>query len=132
MSHDPKALQQLLTAAAPPDLALAFKPMFGGILAYLDGKAFASLSDMGLALKAGPALMAALLAEPGARPLRYRPDDPPSKSYVLAPEAMLTDRDALRGWIARAAADLAKTGTRGATKKARAAPGPFAAKPGQS
>ena len=109
MSHDPKALQQLLAAAAPPDLPLTFKPMFGGILAYADGRAFASLSDVGLALKASPALMAALLAEPGAAPLRYSPGDPPSKSYVLAPEPMLSDREALRGWIVRAAADLAKT-----------------------
>ena len=34
MTHDPKALQAILSEAAPPDLALVFKPMFGGILAY--------------------------------------------------------------------------------------------------
>lgn len=48
MAHDPKALQGILTDAAPPDLDIAFRPMFGGIFAYADGKPFASLSDVGL------------------------------------------------------------------------------------
>ena len=106
MAHDPKRLRDIMADAAPPELELAFRPMFGGIMAYADGKPFASLSDAGLALKAKGPLMAAFLAEEGARPLRYRPEDRPSKSYVLVPEAMLDDRDALQGWIARAAASL--------------------------
>lgn len=107
MAHDPKHLQTLLAAAAPPDLELAFRPMFGGIMGYAEGKAFASLSDVGLALKAAGADHAALLALPGAAPLRYAPDQPPSKSYVLVPPALLADPDALRPWIARSAAGLA-------------------------
>ena len=103
MAHDPKKLQQILADAAPPDLELNFRPMFGGILAYAEGKTFASLSDVGLALKATGPLFAEFLEAPGAAPLRYEPDDPPSKSYVLVPESMLADRAALRGWIARAA-----------------------------
>jgi hypothetical protein len=43
VEHDPKHLQAVMQQAAPPDLDLSFRPMFGGILAYLDGKAFASL-----------------------------------------------------------------------------------------
>ena len=106
MPHDPKRLREIMADAAPPELELAFRPMFGGIMAYAEGKPFASLSNVGLALKAKGPLFAELLAAPGAAPLRYEPNAPPSKSYVLVPEAMLADRDALRDWIARAAAVL--------------------------
>ncbi|MFI4966482.1 MAG: TfoX/Sxy family protein [Caulobacterales bacterium] len=107
MAHDPKVLEAILSDAAPPDLELLFKPMFGGILAYAHGKPLASLSDVGLAVKASGPLNAELLATPGAAPLRYEPDAPPSKTYVVAPAAMLNDRDALRAWIVKAAASLA-------------------------
>lgn len=106
MPHDPKILQAQLSSAAPPDLDLAFRPMFGGIMAYADGKAFASLSDVGLALKLSGDDYAALLAAPGASALQYTPDMPPSKSYVVVPDAWLDDRDRLRPWIARGAANL--------------------------
>jgi TfoX/Sxy family transcriptional regulator of competence genes len=107
MAHDPKALQILLAAAAPPDLELLFKPMFGGILAYACGKPLASLSDVGLALKASGALNAEFLSVPGAVALRYEPDAPPSKTYVVVPPTVLADREALRGWIVKAVAGLA-------------------------
>jgi TfoX/Sxy family transcriptional regulator of competence genes len=106
MPYDPKCLREIMTDAAPPELELAFRPMFGGIMAYAEGKAFASLSDIGMAIKAKGPLMAEFLAVPGAVPLRYRPDAPPSKSYVVVPDAMLDDREALHDWIALAAAAL--------------------------
>ena len=105
-AHDPKALQAILTEAAPPDLELSFRPMFGGIMGYADAKVFASLSDVGLALKLAGADREALLAEPGARPLQYEPSSPPSRSYVVVPDAMLSDPDALRRWIVCSAAGL--------------------------
>jgi TfoX/Sxy family transcriptional regulator of competence genes len=107
MTHDPKTLQAIFADAAPPDLDLSFRPMFGGIMVYADGKAFATLADVGLSLKVSGALQAEYLAAPGARPLRYAPDAPPSKSYVTVPDALLADRETLRDWIARAAAGLA-------------------------
>lgn len=111
MEHDPKALQAIMEAASPPDLELAFRPMFGGIFGYADGKAFASLSNVGLALKMTGADHTALSAVPDVKPLRYEPQDPPSKSYLLLPEAVLSDPDNLRSWIARGAAGLKpKTG----------------------
>jgi TfoX/Sxy family transcriptional regulator of competence genes len=106
MAHDPKTLQAALRKAAPPDLDLAFRPMFGGIMAYADGKAFASLSDVGLALKLSGDDYTALLATPGARALQYTPSMPPSKSYVVVPDAWLDDRETLRPWIVRGAANL--------------------------
>jgi len=107
MTHSPQALQAILADAAPPDLEMLFKPMFGGIMAYAHGKPLASLSDAGLALKAAGPLNGEFLAEAGAAPLRYEPDAPLSKTYVVVPDAMLDDRDALRAWIVKAVANLA-------------------------
>ena len=109
VEHDPKELQAVVEAASPPDLELGFRPMFGGIFGYAAGQAFASLSNVGLALKMTGADHSALSEVPDVKPLRYEPDDPPSKSYLLLPDAMLSDRDSLRSWIARSAAGLKRT-----------------------
>lgn len=106
MTHDPKRLRDIMADAAPPELELAFRPMFGGIMAYAEGKPFASLSNVGMALKAKGPLFAELLSVEGAAPLRYEPNAPLSKSYVVVPEPMLADREALHDWIVRAAAAL--------------------------
>ncbi len=105
MTHDPKALRGILEAAAPPDRPLDYRAMFGGILAYVDGRPLASLSDVGLALKLTGSEHAAFV-EAGAVPLRYEPDSPPSKTYLVVPEAMLGDADALRAWVVRAIDDV--------------------------
>jgi len=106
MSYDPKALQTLMEAASPPDLELSFRAMFGGVIGYANGQAFASLSNVGLALKMNGADYAALSAVPGVAPLRYESDQPRSKSYLVAPDDLLRDHDGLRSWIARSAAGL--------------------------
>ncbi len=107
MAHDPKTLQSHLEAAAPPDMELAFKSMFGGIMAYAHGKPFCSLSDVGLALKMEDATEhKALLAVPGTKALQYDPSQPVSKTYVVVPDAMLQDKAAFRGWIVRSVASL--------------------------
>jgi TfoX/Sxy family transcriptional regulator of competence genes len=106
MSYEPKALQTLMEAAGPPDLDLSFRAMFGGIMGYANGQAFASLSNVGLALKMNGADYAALSATPGVKALQYAPDQPPSKSYLVLPDDLLSDHDGLRSWIARSAAGL--------------------------
>ena len=106
MVHDPKNLQAVMEAASPPDLELGFRPMFGGIFGYAAGQAFASLSNVGVALKMTGADHLALSEVPDVKPLRYEPNDPPSKSYLLLPEAILSDPDSLRMWMARSAAGL--------------------------
>ena len=116
MGHDPKKLQAVMEAASPPDLELAFRPMFGGIFGYAAGQAFASLSNVGLALKMTGPDHVALSEVPGVKPLRYEPDDPPSKSYLLLPDAILSDPDSLRSWMVRSAAGL-KPATRKPRKK---------------
>jgi TfoX/Sxy family transcriptional regulator of competence genes len=104
MPHIPAKLQTHVEAAAPPDIELRFKPMFGGIGVYADGRMCISLSDVGLALKLGEADRAELLKLEGAKPLQYEPSAPPSKSYVVVPASMLTDHAELGRWIAVSAA----------------------------
>ena len=104
MVHVPAELQKRAEAAAPLELKLRFKPMFGGIGAYANGRMFMSLSDVGLALKLGEEECAQLLKVRGAKPLQYEPNSPPSKSYVVVPDSMLSDRALLNRWIGISAA----------------------------
>lgn len=97
----------MLVTAAAPDLDLGFKSMFGGIMAYAAGAPFASLSDVGLAIKLAGADREMLLAIEGAVPLRYEPDQPPSKSYVVLPPSVMDDAAALHDWLKRSVAGLA-------------------------
>jgi TfoX/Sxy family transcriptional regulator of competence genes len=112
MVHHPNLLQSIVASAAPPDLDVTFKPMFGGIFAYADGKPFASLSDVGLALKFAGREHDAMLSLPGAAPLRYEPDQPASKSYVVVPEPVLSEPDQLRSWVIRSVSSLPAKRTR--------------------
>jgi TfoX/Sxy family transcriptional regulator of competence genes len=104
MAHVPGKLQKIAETAAPLDIELRFKPMFGGIGAYAHGRMFLSLSDVGLALKLGESERQELLRVKGAKPLQYEPDSPPSKSYVVLPDTMLSDAKTLQAWLARSAA----------------------------
>jgi TfoX/Sxy family transcriptional regulator of competence genes len=105
MDYNPKHLQRVF-AAAVPDQELSFRPMFGGILVYAGGKPLASLSNMGLGLKMCGPDHAVLLGMMGAERLRYDPDAPLSKTYVVVPRSMLENTDLLRSWILRAMAAL--------------------------
>ena len=109
MGHDPKNLQVAFTKAAPPQLEVRFKPMFGGILVYVFDKPLGSLSDVGLALKMSGTARNELLAIPGAKPLRYEADQPESKTYIVVPDTMLDDPHTLGRWIAWAADGLKAT-----------------------
>lgn len=118
MTHNPKRLQAVVQEASPPDLPVAFRPMFGGIMGYAGGKPFASLSDVGLALKLSGAAHAEMLAVGGASALRHEPGAPASNSYVVVPASVLADHGLPRSWIARSAAALppAKPRRRGAAQ----------------
>ncbi len=97
-------MQDKLSRAAEArdlDADLTFKPMFGGVCAYTQGRVFASLSDIGLALKLPPDAQAELLSEDGAKRLQYEPDAPPSKQYIVVPPPMPEDTAALAAWLAR-------------------------------
>jgi TfoX/Sxy family transcriptional regulator of competence genes len=106
VSVKPSDLQRVLQAAAPSEIDLQFKSMFGGIGVYADGRMFCSLSDIGLALKFDGEEHAAFLKVKGAKPLQYEAEAPPSKSYIVVPAGVLKERTALRAWIARSVASV--------------------------
>jgi TfoX/Sxy family transcriptional regulator of competence genes len=101
----PAELQAKMLAAAP-DIELSFRKMFGGIMGYAAEMVFASLSNVGLALKFAPVDRDRALALPGAMPLRYEPDAPPSKTYVVLPPLIVDDGAALHEWIKTSVAAL--------------------------
>ena len=97
-------LQNQLSLAAEAhalDRELTFKPLFGGVCAYVGGRVFASLSNIGLALKLPPEAQAELLTLDGAKRLQYEPDVPPSKQYIVVPPPMQADPAALALWLGR-------------------------------
>jgi hypothetical protein len=98
-SYVPTDLQALIASAVEEKLDLRFKPMFGGIMAYIEDRPFCSLSDVGIAIKLGPPERGELLDEPDARPLQYSPTDPPSKLYVLVPPLFHGNPGQLRRWL---------------------------------
>lgn len=98
MNSDPADLQARMLAAAP-DHELSFRRMFGGIMGYAAEKVFASLSNVGLALKFTGAEHERALALPGAAALRYEPDAPASRSYVVLPPEIVADPAQLHDWI---------------------------------
>jgi TfoX/Sxy family transcriptional regulator of competence genes len=100
----PALLRDQLEAATDlmdPVPDVTFKAMFGGYGVYVDGRIFATLSNVGLALKLPPDAQAELLALPGAARLRYEPDAPESKQYVVVPETLRADPEALQPWAER-------------------------------
>jgi TfoX/Sxy family transcriptional regulator of competence genes len=100
---NPKELQQITEDVIGPRIIkyeLRFRAMFGGILAYAYGRPFASLSNAGIAIKLIEQDKQALIDEHGGYPLRYEPSDPPSKSYVVIPMAMVEAKgEELEAWL---------------------------------
>ncbi len=80
------------------DLDIACKHFFSGAAAYANGHIFMTLTPAGLALKLPARARARLLASGGA-PLRYFPDGPIKKDYVVVPEPLAKDVSALTPWI---------------------------------
>ena len=101
---DAGSLQRLIEetlGSDPEGYDVTFRPMFGGITAYTAGRNFASLSNVGLALKLVAEERTALLAIDGAQPLQYKAGGPVSKTSVLVPEGFFDDRETLRAWLVK-------------------------------
>ena len=114
-------LVQLLHDVIPEGQApIDIKPMFGGPCYWSGGNMFAAVHQESLLVRLGEKDRAELLAQPGAHlfePMEGRP----MKEYVVFPDEMLADRDALRGWMARGlayAASLPAKETKPRKKKA--------------
>ena len=82
---------------------LRFKPMFGGLMAWLDEQPCAWLTPGGLALKVAPADQPALLRIEGTARLIAKPGAAPSRHYIVLPAALSRDTVQLAGWLARSA-----------------------------
>jgi len=67
---------------------------FGGAAAYCAGRIFMTLTSRGLALKL-PKDSRELLISSGAMPLRYFPNAPIKKDYVVLPDSLADDMEAL-------------------------------------
>jgi TfoX/Sxy family transcriptional regulator of competence genes len=77
--------------------------MFGGTMVYADGAPIASLSESGFAVKLMSPLHEQAMGLPGARPLRYAPDQPPRRHYVVLPDSVVAQDEALVRWLTAAA-----------------------------
>lgn len=96
-----RELRSLLERTSPnldPGTAIECRHFFSGAAAYAGGRIFMSLTPAGLALKL-PAEARQQLMEAGARPLRYFPKGPIKTEYVVLPEKVARDDNALAPWI---------------------------------
>ena len=75
------------------------KHFFSGAAVYANGKICISLTPVGLALKLPERSRTTLLKRKGTKPLRYFPQGPIKKEYVVLPKTMVNDRRALRRLI---------------------------------
>ena len=83
--------------------ALRFRPMFGGLMAYLDEQPCAWLTPGALALKLPPAAQPALLRIAGTARLVARSGAAPSRHYIVLPAALSGETAQLAGWLAKSA-----------------------------
>ncbi len=103
-------LETLLRPVArtlPPEVALEIRHFFSGAAAYANGRICITLTTVGLALKL-PEDSRARLKKKGARPLRYFPNGPIKKDYVVVPRSYREDTRKLATW-ARKSIDHALT-----------------------
>ena len=95
-------LRQCMPASASK-VPIEARHFFSGAAAYADGRIFMSLTPAGLALKLSAEDRAAL-AKLGAQPLQYFPKAPVKKDYLVLPDAIAADDDALAGWVEKSVA----------------------------
>lgn len=93
------ALMRDATSGRFADIKLEYKHFFSGAALYVDGKICLSLTPVGLAIKLPEASRDALLKQKGTKPLRYFPEGPIKKEYVVLPKIILSDAKVLRHWV---------------------------------
>ena len=75
---------------------LEVRHFFSGAAAYQDESIVASLTPVGLAFKVPTDIRDRLIDSGRAVPLRYFPESPIKKNYVLFPEAIIDPKEAVR------------------------------------
>ncbi len=96
--HELRSILERTSPSLGPGCAIECRHFFSGAAAYAGGRIFMSLTPAGLALKL-PAEARQQLMEAGARSLRYFPKGPIKKEYVILPEKLARDDNALVPWI---------------------------------
>ena len=95
-----QSLLQPVARALPADVELACKHFFSGAAAYANGRICITLTTVGLAMKLPEEARAELMAA-GATPLRYFPNGPIKKDYVVVSPALLAESEVLEHWMRR-------------------------------
>ena len=97
-------LTALMEQIVPGDLEnvdLAIKHFFSGAAVYVDGKIAMTLTPVGFALKLPEKSREMLMRDHGAGELRYFPNAPIKKEYVVLPDSIVEDIDVLQKWVAK-------------------------------
>lgn len=93
------ALMKEATSAKVRDTTLECKHFFSGAAVYADGRICMSLTPVGFAIKLPEASRRILMKQTGTKELRYFPEGPIKKDYVVLPKTMLNDMKVLRHWV---------------------------------
>lgn len=94
-------LMQQLTLTEFEDAILDYKHFFSGAAVYAGGKICITLTPAGFAIKLPEDLRDELKAKHGAQALRYFPEGPIKKDYVVLPANIVEDLVAVRHWVAK-------------------------------
>jgi TfoX/Sxy family transcriptional regulator of competence genes len=94
------ALMREATSAKVRHTTLECKHFFSGAAVYANGRICMSLTPVGFAIKLPEESRNMLMKQKGTKPLRYFPEGPIKKDYVVLPKTMLKDVKTLRRWVA--------------------------------
>lgn len=92
----------LFRAALPKDARIETQPLFGGVVAKVNGNIFAGLFGRSAIVQLPEPLRAQALALEGAGPFDPMGNGRVMSQKVMLPESMMDEPDELRDWIARA------------------------------
>ncbi|HEX4802094.1 MAG TPA: TfoX/Sxy family protein [Myxococcaceae bacterium] len=96
-----EALVQRFSQLVPPDPRVERRQMFGYPAAFAGGNLFMSLFEESMIFRLAEPQRAKLLSVPGSRLFEPMPGRP-MREYVVLPDAMVGDAEAVRRWAARA------------------------------
>ena len=99
-TKSPPELVALWEEVVPTAPGVVRKPMFGYPAAFTNGNMFAGLHAKNLVLRLPEETLHAEFAGLGGKPFEPMAGRP-MRGYLTAPEAILADKQALSGWLAR-------------------------------
>ena len=94
-----KSLYQNVELTGLDTVKLEFKHFFSGAAVYADGKICMTLTPVGFAIKLSKPDIDSLLESKGNKRLRYSPNAPVKKDYVVLSDNILADTKSFAGLI---------------------------------